>query len=125
MQTQTKTRITETQTITKDTITIKTIDTKIVAISKATDITTISEHQTNNKTETTQSNNHVDIVTEEITSQGIVKPVSTVEEWDICLANVEHHDKIKTIENKNRKLTKTREITMKTATENPLSKKIL
>ena len=49
-----------------DTITIQTLDTIIVAISKITDITTIATHQTSNKTETTQTNNHVDIVPEQI-----------------------------------------------------------
>ena len=100
VQTETKTNNTETQTITRDTITIRTIDTIIVAINKTTDITTVALHQASNKTETTQTNNHVDIVTEKVNSRGIVKLVLIAEEWDICLANVEHHDKIRTIGNK-------------------------
>ena len=94
-------------------------------ISKTTDITTIAIHQICKKTETTQTSNHADIVTEQITSQGITKPVFTVEDWDTCLANVEHHDKIKTIDNKIRMLTKTREIITKTATQMPLNNKLL
>ena len=114
MQLQTKTKTTEIQTITTDAITTKTIDT-----------TTIAIHQTNNKTETTQTNNHVDIVTEQIISPGIVKPVLTKEDWDTCFANVEHHDKIKIIGNKIRMSTKIREISIKTAMQTPLSNKIL
>ena len=108
-----------------DTITIKTKDTIIVAISRATDMTIIAIHQINNKLEKTQNNNHGDIVTEQITSPGIVKPVLVAEDWDIYIANIEHHDKIRTIGNKIRILTKTREITIKTATQIPLSYKIL
>ena len=96
-----------------------------MAISKITDTTIIAIHQIINKTETTHVNNHVDTSTEQITSPKIVKPVSTAEAWDICLANVEHHDKIKKIGNKIRLLTKTREITIKTETQTPPSNKIL
>ena len=77
-----------------------------MAILKTTDRTTIELHQTNNKREATQTNNHVDIVTEQITSRGIVRPVSISEYWDICLANVEHHDRIRNIGNKIQTLTK-------------------
>ena len=99
MQIQTKTKIktTEIQTTTIDTITTRTIDTITVVINKTTDIITIAIHQTSNKTEITQTNNHVGIVTEQITSPEIVKHVLIAEDWDICLANVEHRDKIKTI----------------------------
>ena len=96
-----------------------------MAISKTTDITTIAVHQTSNITELTQTNNHVGIVTEQITSPGIVKHVLTAENWDTYLANAEHHDKTKTIGNKIRMLTKIHEITIKTATQIPLSNKIL
>ena len=109
MQIKTKTKITEIETIT--------IDTTIVAISRTTKITTITVHQTSNKTETTQTNNHADIVTEHITSPEIVKPVLTAEDWDICLANVEHHEKIRTKGNKIGKMTETRKITIKAATQ--------
>ena len=71
-----------------------------MAISKTTDTTTIALRQSDNKTETTQINNHADIVTEQITNPGIVQPVLIAEDWDICLANAEHHDKINTIGNK-------------------------
>ena len=101
---------------TDTTIIIRTIDTTSVAISKTTDITTMAIHQTSNKTETTHTNNHVDIVSEQITNLGIVGPVLIAEDWDICLANVEHHDKIKTIGNKIRTSTKIHEITIKTTT---------
>ena len=67
VQIQTKIKITEIQRTTIDTKTVETIDTIIVAISKTTDATTIAVQQTNNKTETTQTNNHVDIVSEQIT----------------------------------------------------------
>jgi len=77
---QTKTKITETQIITVDIITTKTIDITTVAINKITDITTIAVPQTSNKTETTQTNNHVGIVTGQITSLEIVKPVLTAED---------------------------------------------
>ena len=90
-----------------------------MAISKTTDTTIIAIHQLNNKIEITQINNHADIVIEQITSPGIVKPVLTAEEWDTCLANVEHHDKIKITDNKIQILTKTIktcEITIRTAT---------
>ena len=72
-----------------------------MAISKTTDITLFAKHETGNKTQTTQTNKHVDIVTEQITSPGIVKLVLIAEEWHMCLANVEHYDKIRTIGNKN------------------------
>ena len=107
MQIQTKTKITETQSITKDIITTKTIDTiviktkdtVVVATNKTTDTITIAILQTNNKTETTQEINHVDIVTQQIISPEIVKPVLTAENWDICLLNVEHHDNIRIVGN--------------------------
>ena len=82
-------------------------------------------HQTSNKTETTQINNHVDIVTEQITNLRIVTPVLFAGGWDICLANVEHNDKIKTIGNKIRIITKIFKITIKTATQIPHNRKIL
>ena len=104
---------------------IKTIDKTIVAISKTTDITTIAIHQTSNKTETTQTNNHVDIVKEQINNPGTVKLVLIAEDWDTCVANVGHHDKIKTIGSKIRMLTKTHEITSKTAAQIPHSSKKL
>ena len=124
MQIQTKTIITENQTTTIDTITIKTIDTIKVAIIKTTDITKNAVHQTSIKTETTQTDNQVDIVTEQITSPGIVKLVLTAEDWDMYLANVEHHDKIRTIGNKIRMVTKTREIRTTAATQIPFSNKL-
>ena len=96
-----------------------------MAINKTTDIITIAIHQTSNKTELTQNNNHVGIATEQITSPGIVKHVLIAEDWDICLANVEHRDKITTIGNKTRMITKTRKSTVKTATQIPHSNKIL
>ena len=80
-----------------------------MAISKTTDTTIIAIHQVNNKTEITQNNNHADIVTEQISCPGIVKHVLIAEDWDMCLANVEHHDKIKTKGNKIRMLTKIHE----------------
>ena len=127
MQIQTKAKIitTEIQTTTKDTITTRTIDTITVAINKTTDITTIALHQTSNKTEITQTNNRVGIVTEQITSPGIARHVLIVEDWDICLANAEHHDKIKAIGSKIRMLTKIHKITIETATQIPPSNKIL
>ena len=84
-----------------------------------------NNRKTSNKTEITQTNNHVDIVIEQITSPGIVKLVLTANDWDICLAKVEHRDKIKTIGNKIRMLARTREITIKTATQILRSNKIL
>ena len=96
-----------------------------MAINKTTDITTIAIHQISNKTETTQSNNHAGIVTEQITNPGIVKLVLIAEDWDICLVNVEHHDKIKTIGKKIRMLAKIHEISTNTATQIPHSSKIL
>ena len=125
VQLQTKTKTTEIQTTTIDTITIRTIDSITAAINKTTDIITIAIHRTSNKTEITQINNNVGIVTEQITSPGIVKHVLIVEDWDICLVKVEHHDKIKTIGNKTRMLTKIREISIKTAMQIPLINKIL
>ena len=110
---------------TDTTITIKTKDMLTVAISKTTDKRTIAIHQTSNKTEIKQTNNHVGIVTEQNISPEIVKHVLTAEDWDICLANAGHHYRIKTIGNKFRMLTKTREITIKTATQIPPSNKIL
>ena len=111
-QTKAKTKITEVQTIRVDTLTTKTMDTTTVSITKTTDITIIATHQTSNKTETTKTNNHVDIATEQIIGPVIVKPVLIAEDWDICLANLEHHDKVRTIGNKYRKLNKTGEITI-------------
>ena len=124
MQVQIKIKFIEIRT-TIDTITIRTTDTITVAISKITNTTKIAKHQLSNKTETTQINNLVDIVTEQITNPETVKLVLTAEDWDICLANVEHHDKIRTIGSKNRMLTKTREIITNTATQTPHSSKIL
>ena len=86
-----------------------------MAINKTTDIITIAIHQTSNKTEPTQINNHVGIVTEQITSPGIVKHVLISEDWDICVAIVEHQDEIRIIGNKIRTITKIHEITIKTA----------
>ena len=125
MQLQTKSKTTEIRTTTIDTKTIRTIDSIAVAINKTTDIITIAIHQTSNKTETTQINNHAGIVTEQITNPGIVKLVLIAEDWDICLVNVEDHDRYKTIVNKVRMLTKTREISIKTATQILRSNKIL
>ena len=96
-----------------------------MAISKITDTTIIAIHQISNKTETTQVNNHVDTATEQITSPEIVKLASTAEDWGICLGNVEYHHKIKIIGNKIRMLTRTREISIKTATQIPPINKIL
>ena len=124
VQIHTKFEITEIQTITIDRTRIKTIDTTIVAVSKTTDKTIIAIHQISNQTETTQTNYHVDIVTERITSPGTVKPVLLAKDWDICLANVEHPDKIRTIGNKIRMLTKTRENKIRTAMQIPHSNKI-
>ena len=110
---------------TDTTIIIKTTDTIAVAISKTTDTTIIAIRQISNKTEITQINNHVGIVTEQITSPEIVKLVLIAEDWDIYLANVEHHDQIKTIGNKIRMIPKTRKVSVKTATQIPLSSEIL
>ena len=52
----------------------------MMAIRKTTDITIIAVHPTSNKTETTETNNHLDIVTERTTSPGIVKPVLFAED---------------------------------------------
>ena len=73
-------------------------------------------HQTSKKTETTQTNKHLDIVTEQITSLWIVKQVSIAEDWDISLVIVKHHYKIRTTGNKIRMLTKTRDTKTKSAT---------
>ena len=124
MQIQIKIKITEIQTKI-DIITIKTMDITTVAISKTTDTITIAIQQTSNQTEITQINNHVGIVTEQIINPGIVKLVLIAEDGDICLANVEHHDKARTIGNRIRVLTKTREISTKIATQIPPSNKIL
>ena len=75
--------------------------------------------------ETTPTSNRVDIVTEQIISPMIVKPVLSAEDWDICLANVEYHEKIITIGNKIRTITKSCQITIKTTTQFPHSNKIL
>ena len=108
IQIKTKTKTTETQTIAINTITIRTIDTITVAINKTKVIITIAIHQTSNKTEITQTNNHVGIVTEQTTSPGIVKHVLIAEDWDICVAKVEHRDKIRKIGYKTQMSTKTR-----------------
>ena len=100
------------------------METTTVAINKTTDTTTMPVHQIYNKTETTQMNNHVDIVTEQITGPEIVKPFLTAEDSDTCLANVEQHDRIKAMCIKIRMLTKTGKITTNTATQ-VLSNKIL
>ena len=68
--------------------------------------TTVAIHQTINKTEILQTNNHVEIVTEQITNTEIVKFVSNAEEWDTSLAHAEHHDSIRTMGNKIRTPTK-------------------
>ena len=125
MQIQTTTKITQIQTTTIDTITTRTTDTKTVGINKTTDKTTIAIHQTSNKTEITQTSSHADIVTEQIINPGIVKLALIAEDWDICLANVEHCDKIKTIDNKIRMFLKIRKITIKIAKQIPPSNKIL
>ena len=117
VQIQSKFKITAVQTTTIDTISMKTIDTTTVRISKTADITTTSIHQTINKTETTQTNNYVDIVIERITNPGIAKPVLIAEDWDICPPNVEHHNKIRTIGNRITISTKTGEIMTNTATQ--------
>ena len=106
---------------TDTTITIKTKDRTAVAISKTTDTTPIAKHQTSKEMEKTQTNNHADTVTEVINRSWIVKPVLIAENWDTCLANLEHHGKIQTIGYKIRMLTRTREITTKTATQLLLS----
>ena len=110
---------------TDTTKTTKTVDATTVAISKTTDIITIAIHQSSNKIEITQTNNHADIVTKQTYSPEMVKPVLIAEDWDICLANVEHHDKIKISGNKIRMLTKTREISNKPALQTLPSNKIL
>ena len=127
VQIQTKIKIIEIQTtIAPDTtITINIIDTTAVAISKTTDTTIIAIQQIINKTETTQINNNVGIVTEQITSPGIVKHVLIAEHRDICLANAEHPDKIRTIGNKTQMLSKSLENTIKTATQITPSNEIL
>ena len=101
------------------------MDITTVANSKTTDTITIAIQQTSNQTEITQINNHVGIVTEQIINPGIVKLVLIAEDWDICLANAEHHDKIRTIGNRIRVLTKIREISTKIATQTPPSNKKL
>ena len=104
MQIQTKSKIIKFQT---------TIATDTTKIFKTTDTTIIALQQINNKTEITQFNNHVDIVTEKITNPGIVRPALIAEDWDMCLAIVEHHNKFKIIGNKNRLLIKIPRITMR------------
>ena len=127
VQVQIKIKIKEIQTAiaTDTTITIKTIDTITVAINKTIDIIIIAIHQISIKTEITQINNHAGIVTEQITNPGIVKLVLIAEDWDTCLVNAEHHDRIKTIGNKIRMLTKIHEISIKTATKISHNNKIL
>ena len=125
MQIQTKMRNIGYRTIILDTSIIKTIDTTAVAINQIIFITKIAIYQTSIKTETAQKNNHVDIVKEQITGPGIVKPALTAEDWNICLANAENHDRIRAIDNEIRMFTKTREITIKSATPIPDSNKIL
>ena len=108
MYKQTKTKIIAIQTTiaTDTTVTTKTTDTTTVANRKTTDTTKTAIHQINNKAEITQTNNHADIVTEQIINPGIVKRVLIAEDWDTCHAKVEHLDKIKTIGNKFPMLTK-------------------
>ena len=128
IQAKTKTKTTETQTSTIDTITIRSTDTRTVEINKTTDLIRIAILETSNKTEITQTNNHAGLATEQITSPEIVKLVLTADDWDKCLANAEHHDKIKTTDNKTQtrtKTIKTYEIIIKTATQIPFSNKIL
>ena len=127
VQVQIRIKIIEIQTtIAIDTTkTIRTIDTIIVAINKTTDTIIIAIHQTSNKPDITQINNRAGIVTEQITSPGIVKHVLIAEDWDTCLVNVEHHDRIKTIGNKIRLLNKIHEISTKTATKISHNNKIL
>ena len=60
LQIQTKTKVTEILTVTIDTI--------VMATSKTTDATTIAILKIGKKTETTQTNNHVDFVIEQIKS---------------------------------------------------------
>ena len=105
-QLQTETKVTKLQTITIDSI-------------------TLPIHQTNKKTETTQTNNHVDIVSDQITSPGINKLVLSAEDWDICFPNVKHHDKVRTKANKIQVFSKAREITIKTARQTPHSNKTI
>ena len=52
-----------------------------MAIRKTTEKTKIAIHQTSNKTETRQTNNHVDFAKEQIISPGIFKPVLL--DWDM------------------------------------------
>ena len=104
------------QTTTIDAIKVRTIDTITVAINKTTDITEIAMQQINTKTVITQINNHADNVIEQIINPAIAKLVLIAENWDKYLANVKHRDKIRTIGNKSRILTKIGEITIKIAT---------
>ena len=102
------------------------IETEVTKLQTITiDTITIPIYQTNKKTETTQTNNHVDNVTDQITSPGIIKLVSSAEDWDISLANVKHHDKIRKKANKIQVFSKARKITIKTARQTPHSNKIL
>ena len=125
LQAQIKIKNIEIRTTTIDKITIRTTVTITVAISKITDTTIIAIHQISNETEITQINNLVNFATEQITNPETVKLVLIAKHWDICLANVEHHDKIKIKGNKIRILIKTRKISIKTATQNPHSNKKL
>ena len=127
VQIQTKTKITEIQIITLVDKTIKTVDTKRVAIYKTTDTTTTAKHQTSNKNETTQDNNRVEIVREQTINREVVRLVLTPVVWDICPANTEYQYRIRTIDKKIRKLNKairTRDNKIKTATQIPHSKKV-
>ena len=76
-------------------IIIKIRDRATVALHKTTHTTAIAVHQTSNKAETLQTNNCVDIATEQITKSETVKLVSTAEDWDTCLKSVEHYDRIR------------------------------
>ena len=82
VQFQIKIKIIEIQTTiaTDTTFLIRTIDTTTVAFSETTDTTIIAIHQINNKTEITQTNNNVDLVTERIINPGIVRPVLLAED---------------------------------------------
>ena len=129
VQTETKTKILETKTKTKDILTIKTIEAIITTTTKTTDTikAIFAKHQTSNKPELTQINSHIDLAIEQSTNPGIAKLLLTVEDWDIYLPNVEHHERIRqrvaiqilTI------TIMTCKITIKTATKFPHSNKRL
>ena len=75
----------------------------------------------------TQINNHADFVIEQITNPAIFKLVSTAEDWDTCLANVEHHNRIRVLAEIQTpiKTIRTCGITTKTTALTPHSNKIL